>query len=1177
MGVISRMFNKQAQLSLVRDGDAFVLVSFYDSKETAINTVVEKWPELSGVMQYASTPGASRNNVPVSNFEEVRSFFYTLRESCKENKKLCIFIPNEVEQVQICTTAPENFGIAYQQNGMQLIRKLPDDVKEISDGWLCRDSLYWRYNRLTPAEQENLRRPMIPTEGLIAFLSKELPAYRRAGVSIKSDLEYASSPVLALEMRNFQEDRTEIGTVWHTPSAQINENFQLDGFVEANHVVQPGVRPSVLREALPEDITILEGSKLAYFLVKHYPALKQWFSSDLRSFEAVHQWVEPPYHWELVARSELNGMIGEAFAHPVACIGDDRFSPTELQEMLQLPYARISTGWVRKEHLLTLGMNEDGKLTSGMSLAPIPLQPKQLLYRGGQELGPYWTAMTCEGAPWAEIGNKHAVAQKHLEYLLHWGVNGGLLGGYEAMTAYGIPLLAWLGKSTKGCKVLLMGRRDDVRALKETYGTFLEALMAEQEFACLDHDAVFHDADVRYKQWDLLLMMEPDEYIHPAEKERLLALKNVKARCKVGFFSKELDRQSAEWDAQMLGYPAQADLMKYLIRDCCVPQKLPRAYEFLPAPVRSAASVGTEHTPTQNVVFRKMRDGSAETILSGNERQGISIPAREEKPEIQISISRDYTDRRNETFFKEARKKAAYEGQPAEHIPFFCYWPKYSDMDAAQRKWYFYLRSCIRRGEYPQTDLSYLYVYIYELLNLIGVKDAAEGFKMLSAVQQAYGKQYPQLQNHLSSWMHDFVHVYDCGVTAQEIIRNMQDLSEEGLNELLTDMSEHDSFDLQLWALERLSTYKITNSKFYQRGNQELIARCVPGVLHEIDQQLRQKKGKNLLNTYAALKMHTDTVTAFSSAICEKQPTYSVRCRHYHNGSKLSNFLKNVIRYTENALRTQMKYSAKLQGVELDDQTKAWIDAYIAEQLNPSAPNAEKAAPAKNGTKIALDLNKLAQLRADSDDVREALLATVEDTPAVEETIERPVQAEEGLLTDLDAVQAILTQLAAEPRALLNHLTEHGWQNSASALKAAFPHAFPDVLVDEINEAAMARIGCFLIEREDDAYIIAEDYRDELEYLMPRQQETLGWQTMLDDAEDEWKAFFAQADVNLIGHLLEGMEAFRAYVKERGEMPEPCLEDINNAAMDTIGDLLVTEEGIAKEYLSIVQQYLKKG
>ena len=155
-------------------------------------------------------------------------------------------------------------------------------------------------------------------------------------------------------------------------------------------------------------------------------------------------------------------------------------------------------------------------------------------------------------------------------------------------------------------------------------------------------------------------------------------------------------------------------------------------------------------------------------------------------------------------------------------------------MDEAQRKWYFYLRGCIRRDEYPETDPSYLFVYVYEILNLIGVQDATEGYRKLLKIQSVYGEKYPSLRNHLNTWIYDYTHVYDCGITLEQLLSDLPELPERGLNELLLKMSAGDAFEIPLWALERLSGYKITKSKFYQHDNQDLINRCIPGVLSDV-------------------------------------------------------------------------------------------------------------------------------------------------------------------------------------------------------------------------------------------------------------------------------------------------------------------------------------------------------
>ena len=58
------------------------------------------------------------------------------------------------------------------------------------------------------------------------------------------------------------------------------------------------------------------------------------------------------------------------------------------------------------------------------------------------------------------------------------------------------------------------------------------------------------------------------------------------------------------------------------------------------------------------------------------------------------------------------------EGEVASPALFMHYWPTYRDMNNMQR-WYFYWRTQARKGNYLPTDLSYTFVHVYEILNLV--------------------------------------------------------------------------------------------------------------------------------------------------------------------------------------------------------------------------------------------------------------------------------------------------------------------------------------------------------------------------------------------------------------------------------------------------------------------------
>ena len=87
--------------------------------------------------------------------------------------------------------------------------------------------------------------------------------------------------------------------------------------------------------------------------------------------------------------------------------------------------------------------------------------------------------------------------------------------------------------------------------------------------------------------------------------------------------------------------------------------------------------------------------------------------------------------------FYESFRKAAllyYDvaTEVAPFVPFYSYMPQYAQMNAEQKSYYFYLRSEIRSGNYSlRADVSYIYLYVYEILNLPEKIPPEEGIVLL--------------------------------------------------------------------------------------------------------------------------------------------------------------------------------------------------------------------------------------------------------------------------------------------------------------------------------------------------------------------------------------------------------------------------------------------------------------
>ena len=63
-------------------------------------------------------------------------------------------------------------------------------------------------------------------------------------------------------------------------------------------------------------------------------------------------------------------------------------------------------------------------------------------------------------------------------------------------------------------------------------------------------------------------------------------------------------------------------------------------------------------------------------------------------------------------------------GEKCEFAQFYSYMPQYSQLNKAQKSYYFYWRSEMRQGRFIKTDYSYLYLYVYEIINLPDIIDS---------------------------------------------------------------------------------------------------------------------------------------------------------------------------------------------------------------------------------------------------------------------------------------------------------------------------------------------------------------------------------------------------------------------------------------------------------------------
>lgn len=185
------------------------------------------------------------------------------------------------------------------------------------------------------------------------------------------------------------------------------------------------------------------------------------------------------------------------------------------------------------------------------------------------------------------------------------------------------------------------------------------------------------------------------------------------------------------------------------------------------------------------------------------------------------------------------------------------------------------------------------------------------------------------------------------------------------------------------------------------------------------------------------------------------------------------------------------------------------------------------------GRPIAFDPNKIAQLRAESDRLRDTLISSTEENNPPDEKSQtqngRKPAPNEPILFDLKKID----QLRAESDQLR------------------------DALIESVDEA---------VQKENDPAAHPQEAVPESDE--PQETEP-GWQLFFDRIKEAY-------DIDVLYALLLGTEEFQKYAKKRQTMPDLLLDEINSIAMDTIGDLIADQDGIVEEYAALVEQKITK-
>lgn len=437
---------------------------------------------------------------------------------------------------------------------------------------------------------------------------------------------------------------------------------------------------------------------------------------------------------------------------------------------------------------------------------------------------------------------------------------------------------------------------------------------------------------------------------------------------------------------------------------------------------------------------------------------------------------------RAKNFVHQGRMIADFNDNYNEEVYFKRFYPTFHDMNVKQLRTYFTWRSKIRKNIYEKTYRSYAYVYLYEILNNIGVENSQDGFNKLKEFNDNYVQKFDQeISNYLNKWMQDYVIYYD--LTNEKEFCFKKEIAEDHFGEVLLK-PENFAQNEVLAAFLKFSTYLANNVTRKKLKNE------FGKILYQVWLTVSKVKLQNKIDFFHKYiaKQNLYSVDLFSNAVfyyqrrsglkyvVDEKRKYFYKNNHTYCSSLIGlkrqkSDLNTFLHEVDRLIRIKLHLGKEIKPRKLDEPflkaISRGIDEYLARKREAERP------------KIEINFAYLDQIRADASKTRDSLLT--EEEIELEQK-ERTTQNESA---DNESKQNVNESLPIknneyglskdETYFLLALLQKRSWKEYIKD-----HHLMPSILADGINDKLFDEIGDAVIEFNDnnEPEIVADYYPD---------------------------------------------------------------------------------------------------
>ena len=425
-------------------------------------------------------------------------------------------------------------------------------------------------------------------------------------------------------------------------------------------------------------------------------------------------------------------------------------------------------------------------------------------------------------------------------------------------------------------------------------------------------------------------------------------------------------------------------------------------------------------------------------------------------------------------FYRQGKFMENYEDDYEYNGIYNRYLSAYQYMDDKQLRGYFSWRTKVRRGNIVPTLHSFALIYVYELINMIGVATPQDGFKTLKNFWESYRDYDDKFDENMKVWLFDYVVYYNLDISL------LDDLYDHDMDSaVMTLINYKNSETDELFnVIASLSPYRILKSRFYKEYSEEV--KKVVCSVWLIWAEYCDKNRKRALYEEIFDRTTDYQYVLFPNAIFYdhlKYDEYNYRLSDIHNYSCRNhswtchkytpdkaglNKLGKVIKNIDCIMRDGYDFPHPLKSEK--------IPLYLSEIISSETEKFFEEKKAESVPQINIDISKLHDIRTESEITRDKLIVDEEES-------DESVTDENITEQNSDTEETVLDQ--NEYTFMHCMLYDENYD-----LFIRQKNIMLSVIVDSINEKLFDIFEDTVIVFDGETPEIIEDYEDELKGIV---------------------------------------------------------------------------------------------